>query len=502
VAADILAVASRHPERPAVIAGGTAVDYATLVERACRVANEILAGAVPGRGVDAVAVCTDRTPWYISSVIGAWLAGRPFVPLDTTLPPHRQRQIIATAEVEVCLAPAAVHPLRQLRRVTTPLPAATRRCPAGIGEPALPAPDDRAYILFTSGSTGQPKGVAVRHGSLAATIAAFRQPELAVRPVGLATTPFTFDVSLFELFFPLVTGGTLVLADETGRADPDTVASLIDGHRVGWVTQTPTWLRLLSAVQPRCLSGVLVISIGEVLDAELARKLAANGAVLWNAYGPTETTIYSTLHKVTNVEAVVPIGTPLPGELALVLDEQGRECPPGVPGMLWIGGTGVAEGYVNAPDLTAAAFRNDPVRGRVYRTGDRVTCDTDGVLRFVGRDDDQVKIRGHRIELGELETWARRHHQVRQSAAWVSQHPVLGPQIVLAVHTGGQAGSPPASLRSFLADHLPDYMHPSRVVHAAEWPLNSSGKTDKHALRTTLDTTGAMAPEGAILPMP
>ncbi len=296
-----------------------------------------------------------------------------------------------------------------------------------------------AYVLFTSGSTGRPEGVAVSHRALANTVDAFaRRPRLAAPPNNVAIGPLTFDISIFEIFVTLGAGATLVLADADERLGRD--------------------------------------------------------ATLWNAYGPTETAIVATCHEVTRLDpGPVPIGVPIEGTTAFVLDQYGVDRPIDTPGELWIGGAGVGIGYVREPELTAAAFVTDPVRGRFYRTGDVVYRDAAGRLHFVGRTDDQVKIRGHRIELGEIEHVAQQHRGVRHAAALAVERAEWGRVIELAVETPHEPDTITDELDRLMAARLPDYMRPYRTVVVHPWPVNAHGKTDRRALRAVLDDLAAPA---------
>lgn len=477
--------AEECPDRVAVDTGGVVLTYARLLERAKRTAALVrAAGAVRG---DVIAVRTTRDADYVASAVGAWLAGCAFLPLDTDLPRARWTHMLTKARARIVLGgeppelPAGVTGLDpSLVHDIEPLEADD---PIGAADPA--------YVIFTSGSTGLPKGVAVPLRALDATLAAMRARlgETAA-PVVLGVCALTFDVSMFELFHTLAAGGTLVLADDVARADPDEVAELIGAHRVTLVTATPTWLRMVAAVRPDCLAGVTVLSIGEALSPELARDMLAAGALLWNTYGPTETTIYSTCGPVTGdvPDVAVPLGEPLAGEVVHVLADDGADCGPDVPGMLWIGGAALAIGYVGEEELTAASFVDDPARGRVYRTGDVVRRDAQGRLFFVGRLDDQVKVRGFRIELGEIEVAALADPGVAHAAAWVRQHDTLGPMIMLAV--AGELGAAD-DLAGHLARTLPGYMVPARIVVVADWPVTASGKTDRRTLRAWAEPAGA-----------
>ncbi|WP_367127803.1 amino acid adenylation domain-containing protein [Saccharothrix sp. HUAS TT1] len=471
----------------AVITSESTVTYDVLFDRARRIA-----GALREHGVrrgDIVALSTRRDPDYVASALAVWFAGGAFMPLDPALPKARKEHMLATAGVRVALARGDVDASPGMAILD--VEQALRHEP--LLDPQAVDADDPAFVIYTSGSTGKPKGVALAHRGLAGTInALLARPALRERPVGLAVCAQTFDVSVFDMMYALASGGAVVLADPAERVDPDAIADLVRDHGVGWVAATPTWMHMLVTLRPDCLRGVLTICAGELLTSTLVSLLLDAGAVVWNAYGPTETTVFTVIHELPEpITGAAPVGRMLPGEIAVILDDNGEQCPPGEPGMLYIGGCGVGLGYVGN-EANSASFLDDPVYGRLYRTGDIISQDSTGLMRFIGRDDDQVKVRGFRIELGELESAALEHPGVRNSAAWVFDAPVLGPVLTLAVQVDDpDAGSPRTvlteELTGVLADRLPDYMLPGRTVLLGDWPTNYNGKTDKAALRALID---------------
>ena len=474
----IAAIADARPDSPAIVCRKITTTYGQLWEQARAYGAAIAAAEVPAGSV--VGIATDRSTGFVAGLLGAWLAGCAFVPVDMQLPELRRLEMLDRVGASLLITPGA--------RFDVGIQPDSRR----IAQIDLEAP---AYVLFTSGSTGRPKGVAVSHRALANTVDAFaRRPRLAAAPNNIAIGPLTFDISIFEIFVTLGAGATLVLADADERLAINRTAALIRRHRVGWVIATPTWLRLALAVRPDCVAGLLVISGGEALDRDLAEQLLDRDATLWNAYGPTETAIVATCHEVTRLDpGPVPIGVPIEGTTAFVLDQYGVDCPIDTPGELWIGGAGVGIGYLGEPELTAAAFVTDPVRGRLYRTGDFVYRDAAGRLHFVGRADDQVKIRGHRIELGEIEHVARQHRAVRHAAALAVERAGWGRVIELAVETLHEPDTITDELDGLMAARLPDYMRPHRTVVVHPWPVNAHGKTDRRALRAVLDDLAAPA---------
>ncbi|WP_188316983.1 amino acid adenylation domain-containing protein [Solihabitans fulvus] len=479
--------AANSSGKAAVITSERTVTYDVLFDRARRIAGALREhGVRPG---DIVAVCTRRDPDYVASALAVWFAGGAFMPLDPGLPEARKEYMLTTAGVHVTLAKGDVDPSPSMKLLD--VEQAWQHEP--LLDPAAVKADDPAFVIYTSGSTGRPKGVVLTHRGLAGTInALLARPVLRARPVGLAVCAQTFDVSVFDMMYTLASGGTVVLADPEERVDPDAIAGLVRDHGVGWVAATPTWMHMLVTLRPDCLRGVLAICAGELLTSTLVSLLLDAGAVVWNAYGPTETTVFTAIHELPEaITGAAPVGRMLAGEIAIIVDDNGEQCPPGEPGMLYIGGCGVGLGYVGT-EANSASFIDDPVYGRLYRTGDIISQDETGLMRFIGRDDDQVKVRGFRIELGELESAALEHSRARNSAAWVFDAPVLGPVLTLAVQMDDlDAEAPEATLKRELTDvlaaRLPEYMLPGRTVLLGDWPTNPNGKTDKAALRALID---------------
>ena len=417
----VISQATARPDDVAVVGPSGSARYGELEERSAGVAH-LLSRAGVGTG-DVVAACLPREQHAPAALLGIWRAGAAYLPLDPALPPARLRSLVADAGARGVLATEATLALARSLGVDDVWNADA----AGGTQPGdrLPDPDaDRlAYVIYTSGSTGRPKGVEVTHASLAAFVAAMHE-ELGFtsRDVMLAAASLSFDVSASELWVPLASGGRVVVADDDDVIDGYRLSARIAGAGVTVVDAPPTQLRALLAAGWEGGSQVRVITGGEPVDPALARELLGAVGEVWNAYGPTETTINATMHRVGEpLAASVPIGRPIAGMRAYVVDHLGRLLPWGAVGELWLAGAGVATGYRDRPDLTAAAFGADPFgpAGRVYRTGDRVRWLRDGRLDFVGRRDHQVKLRGYRIELAEIESVLREQPEVRHAAVSV-----------------------------------------------------------------------------------
>ncbi|MEU7559125.1 non-ribosomal peptide synthetase [Streptomyces eurythermus] len=468
--------AARVPDRTAVVSGPVTLSYAELDRRA-----DGLAARLAGRGVrpgDRVGVHVERSADLVVALLGVLRAGAAYLPLDPALPAARLAGYAADAGARIAVTGPGLA-----------LPGLDSVSPGGGGRPpAVPEPaGDLAYVIHTSGSTGRPRGVAVTHTQAASVVlAALERIGVAEGEVWALTHSPAFDVSVFEIFGALLSGGTLVVPDRETARSPRELLGLIDGHGVTVLCQTPTAFRGLTELVARGADPGLraVVLAGEkVRFAELAPWAGRLGrTALVNMYGPTETAIYATAHRITADDLATRtgrsvIGRPLPGVHAEPLDAAGHPVPDGVPGELYIGGAGVAVGYLGDPGGTAARFVPDPAGGpgaRRFRTGDRVRRLADGSLEFLGRLDDQVKIRGHRVEPAEVRAALLATGLVTDAAVTVAG----GGLVAYAVG----AGTGPAGLRGALARVLPEPMIPVAYVLLDALPRTVAGKTDPRGL--------------------
>lgn len=459
---------ARAPERTALIVDDRHMTYEQLAGRAGRVAEVLRARGV-GAG-DHVGLGVGRGADAVAALLGILAVGAAYVPLDAAYPIARRRFMATDANCAVVFVDDPGHGgCFDLPALNVPSGIAPYRAdPVGT--------DDLAYVIYTSGSTGRPKGVLARHGGVAALLQwsdrTFSDEEVACL---FASTSLSFDVSVFEVFAPLVRGGAVLLARDVRQlADhPQRARATL----ISTVPSAMSQLLRVTAVPDRVRTVCLA---GEAFPADLARRLVRPGLRVVNAYGPTEDTVFSTWHQVDTVDGPPPIGTPITGTSAYVLGADGAPAAEGEPGELHLAGAGLARGYQGLPELTAAAFVPDHVagHGRMYRTGD-IASWRSGVLHYHGRHDEQVKLRGHRIELGEVSHALRALPAVSDAVAAVETAPSGAPALVAWVCPATVDG---AALQAGLAASLPHWMVPSAVVPLARMPRLPNGKLDRAAL--------------------
>jgi amino acid adenylation domain-containing protein len=499
----IAAQVERTPDAPAVALEGRAWSYRELDRRANRLARRLRS-----LGVEAdrrVAVCLDRTPALVAATLGVMKAGGAYLPLDPAYPPERLAFMVEDAGVTAIVTE----------------PALRGRIPASGGAELLMdggaledgddrPPDDRvddgdlAYVIYTSGSTGRPKGVQIPHRALANFLQSMRErPGLAAGDVVLAVTTLSFDIAALELYLPLVVGARVELASRAVATDGRRLREALARSGATLMQATPATWRMLIAAGWTGDAGLTALCGGEALSPELARELKSRTRALWNMYGPTETTVWSTLHEVGAVEGPVPIGRPIANTTLYIVDAHLQPVPVGADGELYIGGAGVARGYLGRPELTAERFIEDPFQpgagARLYRTGDLARYRADGTVECLGRADRQVKIRGFRVEPGEIESALLAQEGVRQAAV-VARDDGRGTRR-LAAYVVLDPLRPPSSvrLRDALRGTLAAHMVPSWIVPLEAFPLTPNGKLDVLALPAAEELPAA-AHEEAVAP--
>ncbi len=491
--------AERTPEAVALRDGSTALSYARLVRKARHLAHALGERAIE-RG-DLVAVFLDRSVDLVVSILGVLLAGAAYVPIDPLGPAERRRFMLEDAQPRVILTNAAFagsipSTLRETILLVDTL--ADEAAPSARRErqPRNGTPLDVAYVIYTSGSTGEPKGVVNQHDGVSNHLAWMAETfPLSTADCVLGTKAAVFDVSVWELFWPLSQGACLVLALPGGEKDPRYVLDMIELHGITNIHFVPTMLRFFLARPDldRCRSVQRVICSGEALPEDLRDQFfdrMPGPPALIDLYGPTETGVHVTGWVCRPGESgPVPIGRPLPNVRAYIVDETLNAVPEGVRGELLIGGVQVARGYLRRPELTGERFVPDPFvddpAARCYRTGDCVAWRADGAIDYFGRYDSQVQVGGARVELGEIEAVLRRHPAVADAAV-VVRETEASPRLVAYLrraHVGGHEPDPAAdSLRRALADTLLDYMTPSWYVWLDDFPVTATGKLDRRAL--------------------
>jgi amino acid adenylation domain-containing protein len=473
----------RSPDQVALGIEEQALTYRELDDRASVVAGGLAAiGAGPG---SVVAICLERGSDLPLAVLAVLKTGAAYLPLDPAHPPERLRFMLEDSGASIAVSRGSVVAATRLRAPSLLLLDDDAPAPLQRDRPRhRPNVDDLAYIIYTSGSTGKPKGVEVAHGSLANfLLSTAREPGITTGDVQVAVASFSFDLAVLELLLPLVAGAHLVVASTAEATDGHALADLLRRSGATYLHATPaTWQMLIAAGW----SGIeTAVSGGEAMSRRLARELLTRADSLWNSYGPTETTIGSTLHRVRDPENVA-IGRPIANTAVYVLDRCGMLAPIGVPGELLIGGDGVARGYRNRPDLTSDRFIPNPIRsgsGRLYRTGDLVRLRHEGCLDFLGRIDHQIKLRGHRIEPGEIETTLLTHPQIDRAVVIATSAPSGQSRLVAyLVPARGMTVPSETSLRETLGRSLPAFMIPASFVTLEELPLTPSGKLDRGRL--------------------
>lgn len=448
--------------------------------------SAVLRQAGIGRG-DLVAVAVPRSAKMLIAMLAVHKAGAAYLPVDPEDPAHRLGLIFEDAKPAALMTTkgaVANLPRKQALTLLLDEPLPEIRGPVAS---VMPCGEDSAYVIFTSGSTGRPKGVEISHLSLLNFLQAMQGL------VGLeegqkiaAVTTVAFDIAALELFLPLTSGATSVIVKREVVKDPTRLISLIEREKISVLQATPSLWRSLAHEFGGRLKGLRSLVGGEALPSDLARKMALMGHPVLNVYGPTETTVWSTSMALTGKDLdTTPIGRPILNTQLYVLDRNLQPVPVGMPGELFIGGLGVAKGYLHRPDLTAERFLPNPFRqdgSRIYKTGDLVKWRDDGVLEYLGRNDDQIKIRGFRVELREIEAVLAGCEGVREVV--VIARPDANNRMRILAYLVEEAGVSvnPKALQHKLANLLPAHMIPSEFTVMDVFPLNTNGKIDRRAL--------------------
>jgi amino acid adenylation domain-containing protein len=476
------------PHAVAARAGEATLSYRELEERANRLAQLLVRrGVQPG---SLVGLCLDRTLDIPVALAAVLKTGAAYVPLDPAHPADRLRYTLGDAGVACAVTLARFAPL--LAESGAPLvllDEAEAELASMPSEPPAVAvkPEDRAYVIYTSGSTGRPKGVEVEHRNVVAFLEAMRrEPGFAREDRLLAVTTLSFDIAGLEFWLPLSLGASVTIASRADVLDGERLIALLEEQRITVLQATPATFRLLLDSGWEGKRDLRILCGGEALPRDLASQLTPRVRELWNMYGPTETTIWSTVSRIEDGAPAMTIGRPIHNTRVYVLERSGALAPIGVLGELCIAGEGVARGYHDRPELTAEKFVTLTLPGgrreRAYRTGDVARFRADGRIDFLGRRDHQVKVRGYRIELGEIEAVLATHRGVGQCVVSAREDTPGDQRLVGYVVVTDGSPLDPEAVRSTLRSRLPEYMVPNLFVTLGALPLTPNGKIDRKAL--------------------
>jgi amino acid adenylation domain-containing protein len=478
--------AAQTPNRVAVICGGVEWTYQQLNEYSNRMARHLRRQGI--REGSLVGVCLERSHEMLGAVLGVLKAGAAYLPLDPSHPISRLELVLADAQVSLLLTQEALaaqlHTSARVICLDSEQTQWARESGANLDTKSTL--DSLAYVIYTSGSTGRPKGVAIEHGALSNLLRSMeREPGLTASDTLVSVTTLSFDIAALELFLPLMTGARLVIATREQVIDGFLLLNVLKQSQATVMQATPAGWRILLEAGWNGQPPLKVLCGGEALPRDLADSLLAMSNEVWNVYGPTETTIWSSATRLEKKAGPVTIGPPIANTQFYVLDAHLQPVPAGVTGELYIGGAGLARGYWHKPELTAEKFLPNPFgAGRIYRTGDEARWLRDGHIELLGRTDFQVKVRGFRIELGEIENVLASHSAVRDAVVTAVEVEPGNKQLVAWVDS--TLPQPPedlnAQLHSLLSVRLPEYMRPTAITVLPALPRTANGKIDRKSL--------------------
>ncbi len=477
----IRAQVARRGEAIAIGDGASEISYNELERRSNAIANYIEAH-YPGEGP--IGVLLDREVATIVVLLGIIKTGRAYIPLDPRYPQERIDYIITHSGLEVMIVGTGLEiekaegiayiSIEEIQRADTAKDRVAER---------KVTPSDTAYIIYTSGSTGNPKGVAIGHESLYNFLRSIQAiPGIGEQDTLYAVTTYAFDISILEFFVPLISGAKVYIASNEVLSDAKELIEEIGKVSPSVIQSTPSFYQMLYEVGWKGDKRCKILCGGDSLNEQLATRLIADNQELWNMYGPTETTIWSTQHRVLKGSAYKEIGRAINNTSLYVLGSQKELLPQGAIGELYIGGKGLAQGYYKAEELTQERFISNPYgEGKIYKTGDLVKLNESGNIEFIGRNDLQVKIRGYRIELGEVTSKLNKQKGVKQGVVLVKQDNVGNNMLVAYIEKATDDSI--EGIRKELGESLPTYMLPSQYVEVSAFPLTPNGKIDRKALK-------------------
>jgi amino acid adenylation domain-containing protein len=506
-------LAAKSPALPAVRMGATRLSYGELDARSNQLAKVIVARGI-GRG-DLVGLFVHRSIDMLVALLGVLKSGAAYVPLDPAYPQERLALMVDDAGIALLLTEQSLKEQLPFAAEKTLLVDQAMQAVQSTAAPVLTSsPEAPAYVIYTSGSTGKPKGVAIPHRAVVNFLASMRdEPGLSAKDRLLAVTTLSFDIAVLELLLPLSVGAEVVIASREEATDAAALAALLAASEATVMQATPATWRMLIDAGWQAPQRFKALVGGEALAKDLAQQLLAMNIELWNMYGPTETTVWSTCWRVAHPERGISIGRPIANTQIYILTEARQLCPLGVAGEIWIGGAGVASGYLNRGELTAERFIPDPFSkmpgARLYRTGDRGRWRADGQLEHLGRLDYQVKIRGFRIELGEIEETLA-SQSIVSLAIVLAREDVPGDVRLVAYVVENEAAERNLNsgrndgdidtvtmLREHLRSCLPAYMIPQHFVLLKALPQLPNGKINRAALPLPLSTANQGANDSA-----
>ena len=486
----VAAQVERTPDAIAVIYENQRLTYRELDDRANQLAHYLQAQGVQPETI--VGISLERVPVMVVAMLGVQKAGGAYLPLDPTYPQERLAFMMADSQVSLLLTQGdlvAALPTDTVQVIDLERDWLTIAQHPNTAPSVAITPQNLAYVIYTSGSTGTPKGVQVPHQGVVNFLATMQQtPGLGSTDILLSVTTLSFDIAVLELMLPLTVGATTVVVSRAVAMNGEALLQTIQRSGATVMQATPATWRILLAAGWTQSPNLRIFSGGEALPAALAQELLQRVQQVWNLYGPTETTIWSTCYQITGPEAQPLIGKPIANTQIYLLDAAQQSVPIGVPGEIYIGGDGVVRGYLNRPELTAERFIPNPFspdpQARLYRTGDLARYLPDGNLQYYQRLDNQVKVRGFRIELGEIEATMTQHPEVKEAVVVV--RPAEGGENILVGYVvpmilGADAQVIP-QLRKFLQGKLPEHLLPNLFVGLETLPLTPNGKIDRNAL--------------------
>lgn len=452
--------------------------------------SDRVAAALRTRGIgpgNLVGIYVERSVDMLVALLGILKSGAGYVPLDPLFPKERIQSILQATNMALLLtldSHLSELPTTAIPTLTMAEALKTQSAAAATG---IPGPDSTAYVISTSGSSGTPKGVEITHRSVVNLLCAAAK-EIGFQPNDrlLAVTTLTFDIAALELLMPLALGGTVVIAHHRDSSDGARLLELLKASASNTLQATPITWRMLLEAGFSSWPGFRMLCGGEAWNRDLADQLLSGGGSLWNMYGPTETTIWSSISEVIAGSEPVAIGRPLANTQFYVLDERMQQVPPGGTGELYIGGDGLARGYYNNPQVSAAKFLSSPFLSspgaRIYRTGDLVRQSIHGTIQFLRRSDQQIKLRGFRIELGEIEKAIESCAALKDVIVLLRQNPSGHPALVVYLIPQEKSTFDVEALRATLYLKLPEYMVPTWFVVLEQFPLTANGKVDRKSL--------------------